>query len=251
MPRTDYLFVKCSDIREALSARIDGETASLPDTVLDQHVEGCPECRSWQDQAVRLRRSMLVREAPAVPDLSERILANVPAPSAEKWGVRIALTVVALAQSGLGVAELLGGGDAHAGHGALVAATHLSNESAAWNVAVGIGLLWAALRPRAASGLLPAFGGFVLVLALISAIDASDGQVTAGRLLTHSLVVAGVGLLFAVHRQVRRTPAPGPDTRAAAHAGDDVELPGAGPVAVPKSVRRRFPQRPASRRRAA
>jgi predicted anti-sigma-YlaC factor YlaD len=244
----DYLFVKCSDIRESLSARIDGETAALPEAVLDRHVEGCPDCRSWQEQALRLRRTMLVREAPVVPDLSARILADVPAPRAEKWGVRIALAVVALAQSGLGLAELLGEGDAHAGHGA---ATHLSNESAAWNVAVGIGLLWAALRPRAAGGLLPAFGGFVLVLGILSAIDASGGQVTTGRLLSHSLVVAGVGLLFAVHRQVRRTPVPGPDLRTAIGPGDDIALPGAGPLAAPKPGRRGYPQRPAGRRHAA
>jgi predicted anti-sigma-YlaC factor YlaD len=238
--------VKCSDFRESLSARIDGDIAALPDAVLDRHVGLCPDCRSRQEQADRLRRTMLVRAAPVVPDLSVRILAEVPVPRAEKWGTRIPLAVVALAQSGLGFAELLGAGDA--GHGALGTA-HLSNESAAWNVAVGIGLLWAALRPRSAGSLLPALGGFVLVLGIVSAIDASGGQVTAGRLLSHSLVVAGVGLLVAVHRQARRSPAPRP--RTAVHAGDDVELPGAGPVAVPDRSRRGRPHRPVGHHRAA
>jgi len=238
--------VKCSEIRESLSARLDGESAPLPDAVLDRHVEECPDCRNWQDRAVRLRRTMLVRAAPAVPDLSERILANVPPPRPERWGLRIALALVAFAQCGLGFAELLG--VSHAGHGTLGSVAHLSNESAAWNVAFGIGLLWAALRPRAASGLLPAFAGFVVVLGIVSVIDASGGEVTAGRLLSHSLVVTGVALLFAVDRQIRRSPAPSPDTRTAVHAGDDVDLPDAGPVAPPKSARRGFPQRPASRR---
>jgi predicted anti-sigma-YlaC factor YlaD len=230
--------VQCAELRESLSARLDGESTS-DDDVLDRHVEACPGCRSWQEQAVALRRTMLVREAPPVPDLSERILANVVPPRADKWAVRIALAVVGLAQAGLGFGDLLLKGAEHAGHAGtagmadmpgmtgMTTASHLGSESAAWNIAIGIGLLWAALRPRFATGLLPAFAGFVLVLGIVSAVDASGGDVAAGRLSSHVLVVVGVALLFVLHRQLRRSPAP-----------------------VPKSARR-LPGRPASRRPAA
>lgn len=249
----DYVGVNCSDFREALSARIDGEPSPLPDTAVDRHLEGCPHCRAWQDDAVRLRRQLLVREAPRVPDLTERILTEVPAPSPQRWGLRIALALVALVQSGLGFAELLGADVGHAEHDGMMAmAAHLGNESGAWNLAVGFGLLWAALRPATASGLLPALAGFVAVLGLMSGLDLADGQVTVSRVLSHGLLVAGVGLLYGVRRQHRRTSTPGPSTRVAAPDHDEVTL-GWEPRAAKggRGPRRRFPHLPASRRRAA
>ncbi|MEA5362923.1 zf-HC2 domain-containing protein [Amycolatopsis sp., V23-08] len=245
--------MNCSDFREALSARIDGETATLPDSVVDLHLAGCPQCRAWQDDAVRLRRVLLVREAPRVPDLTERILTEIPAPPAQRWGLRIALALVALGQSGLGFAELLGADVGHAGHGGMMAmAVHLGNESAAWNLAVGFGLLWAALRPATASGLLPALAGFVAVLGLMSGIDLFDGAVTVSRVLSHGLLVAGLGLLYGVRRQHRRTSTPGPSTRVGATTHDEVTLDWEPRAADGgRGRRRRFPHLPASRRRAA
>ncbi|MGW5748974.1 zf-HC2 domain-containing protein, partial [Amycolatopsis sp. NPDC003861] len=133
--------MNCSDLRESLSARIDGEQPVVAADALDRHLAGCPACRAWQEEATALRRATLVREAPRVPDLTARILAEVPAPQPQQWGLRLALGLVALVQSGLGLAELLGTDVGDAGHGGLLAAAHLGNESAAWNVAVGIGLL--------------------------------------------------------------------------------------------------------------
>lgn len=244
--------MNCSDFREALSARIDGEAGSLPDPVVDRHLAGCPQCRAWQDDAVRLRRLLLVRAAPRVPDLTERILAEVPAPPAQRWGLRIALALVALVQSGLGLAGLLGADVGHAEHSGMMAmAVHLGNESAAWNLAVGFGLLWAALRPATASGLLPALAGFVAVLGLMSGIDLFDGQVTVSRVLSHGLLVAGVGLLYGVRRRHRRTSTPGPSTRVEPTTHDEVTLGWASRAAKGRGPRRRFPHLPAGRRRAA
>ncbi|WP_410643323.1 zf-HC2 domain-containing protein [Amycolatopsis sp. lyj-346] len=244
--------MNCSDFREALSARIDGETGPLPDPVVDRHLTGCPDCQAWQDHVVRLRRLMMVREAPAVPDLTERILTEVPAPpSGQRRGLRIALALVALVQCGLGLAELLGTGLGHAGHGGMVTvAVHLGNESAAWNLAVGLGLLWAAVRPATAAGLLPALTGFVVVLGVTSGIDLADGRVTVARVLSHGLVVAGVGLLYAVRRRHRRTPVPSTGARGETTTHDDVQLPGPAPVRGERGRRRRFPHLPASRRAA-
>ncbi len=201
---------------------------------------------------MRLRRAMLVREAPNVPDLTARILAETPVPRGQRWGLRLALALVAFAQCGLGFAELLGADPGHAGHGAMMAmSAHLSNESAAWNLALGIGLAWAALLPATAAGLLPVLTGFVVVLGVVSGIDLSDGQVTAGRLLSHGLVVAGLGLLYAVRRRQARTPAPAPAGRDSVPGYDDVGLSGPAPsVPSEPEPRRRFPHLPASRRAA-
>lgn len=155
-----------------------------------------------------LRRATLVREAPRVPDLTAQIFAEVPAPRPQRWGLRLALAVVALVQSGLGLAELLGADVGHAAHDGLAVAVYLGNESAAWNVAIGLGLLWAALRPSAATGLLAAFTGFVVVLGIASGVDLSAGQVSVARVLSHGVVVIGVVLLYAVWHQHKRHPAP-------------------------------------------
>ncbi|SEF37407.1 Predicted anti-sigma-YlaC factor YlaD, contains Zn-finger domain [Amycolatopsis pretoriensis] len=242
--------VDCAVFRESLSAALDGEPGPVPEAEVERHLGGCSACRAWQEQAARLRRSM-VRQAPAVPDLTAAILATAPPPAREKWAARVALALVGLVQSGLGFAEFLVPGDGHAGHTGALPAIHLSNESAAWNLALGIGLLWAALRPRAAGAQLPLFGGFALVLGVVSAVDLSDGEVGAGRLLTHGFLVVGIVLMVLVHREHRRRPAPAPVSADALDNGDDVRLPEHDAPASLAPVRPRFPRRPAGRHRAA
>lgn len=209
-PPSDYWTMRCEECREALSARLDGETEPGPPGAADRHLTGCAECREWFTGAERLRRAMLLRPAPPVPDLTAAILERTPAPSGEGWGLRIALAVVAIAQLGLAFAQLLGTADAHTLHDAVALAGHLAHESGAWNLAVGIGLLAAVVRPRTAGGQLPLLTGFVGVLLVLSAGDLASGQVTLARLATHLLVVLGLALLYAVHRghRDRHTPLP-------------------------------------------
>lgn len=210
--------MRCEDCREALSARLDGEDEPVP---VEPHLAGCAACREWFARAEELRRAMLLRPAPAVPDLTATILERTPAPSGEGWGLRIALAAVAIGQLGLAFAQLL---DAHG-------AVHLDHEGGAWNLAVGIGLLTAALRPRTAGGQLPLLAGFVGVLLVLSAGDLATGQVTFARLATHLLVVLGLVLLWAVHRSHRERHAPLPAATAddsASATGSTVDPPAPG-----------------------
>lgn len=39
--------MRCGTIREALSARLDGEDRGLPDDDIDAHLGGCERCRAW------------------------------------------------------------------------------------------------------------------------------------------------------------------------------------------------------------
>ncbi|AOS64840.1 zf-HC2 domain-containing protein [Actinoalloteichus hymeniacidonis] len=202
----------CERYREALSARIDGEASVLPESEINRHVQGCSECHAWEGAVTDMRRSMHVRSAPAVPDLTDRIMA-MPAPAKpRRQRRRILLGIVAVTQILLGVGQLLGGG--HHVHGASggLTAGHLINESAAWNLALGVGLLWAAVRTRAAAGQLPMLGGFAVVLGLVSIGDLVGGLVTAERVLSHSLVFIGVILLMTVARGHREEGLPGPAT---------------------------------------
>ncbi|WP_370961790.1 hypothetical protein [Amycolatopsis sp. cg9] len=198
--------MRCEDCREALSARLDGESEPVSP---DEHLASCAACQEWFAGADRLRRAMLLRPAPPVPDLTAAILERTPAPSGEGWGLRIALAVVAIAQLGLAFAQLLGTAGGHGG-------IHLDHEGGAWNLAVGIGLLAAVLRPKTAAGQLPLLTGFVGVLLVLSAGDLAAGTVTLSRLATHLLVVLGLALLYAVHRGHRDRGAPIP----AATGGD-------------------------------
>jgi predicted anti-sigma-YlaC factor YlaD len=230
VPPSDYWGVRCEECREGLSARLDGEAEPAG---ADRHLAGCAACREWFASASDLRRAMLLRPAPPVPDLTAAILERTPAPSGEGWGPRIALAAVAIAQLGLAFAQLLGTAGAH-GADHLVPLVHFDHESGAWNLAVGIGLLTAALRPRTAGGQLPLLAGFVGVLLTLSAGDLAAGQVTLARLATHLLVVLGLALLWTVHRGHRTRNAPLP-----AATADDGSATSTSTVDSPAPGRRR------------
>lgn len=199
---------------------------------------------------------MTVRAAPAVPDLTDTILERIPAPTGVKWRARIGLGVVAIAQLSLAVAQLMGIATGMGGmpNGGLMAG-HLTHESAAWSLAVGIGLLCASLRPGAAAGQLPLLTGFVLVLTALSVGDLVGHEVTAGRILSHGLIVLGLLLLYVVHRQRRDDHHPNPviGDAASAEPGTHIEsATGYGELSSEGRYRPRPPRRrPASRRRAA
>jgi predicted anti-sigma-YlaC factor YlaD len=54
--------MRCGTIREALSARLDGENPGLPDDDIDAHLGGCESCRAWALAAGALAR--VVERAP-------------------------------------------------------------------------------------------------------------------------------------------------------------------------------------------
>jgi predicted anti-sigma-YlaC factor YlaD len=203
--------VRCAQIREALSARLDGEPELASPESVDRHVESCAQCRAWWVSAQRLQSTMVVRPAGSVPDLTATILRNAPEVRRRPRPSRVVLGVVAVAQCLLAVAQVLGLADGmHGHHGAGFMVGHLTSESTAWNLAIGVGLFWAAVRPRAAAGQLPLLTGFVIVLAGVSANDLVHQQVTTERLLSHALVVVGLVVLFLVHRQHRQDEHPHP-----------------------------------------
>jgi predicted anti-sigma-YlaC factor YlaD len=245
--------VDCLTCREALSARLDGEEEPAPAAETDRHLASCAECRAWETRVTQTSRLLRVREAIPVPDLSSAILATaVPPQSTRGWWARIALVSVAIAQVGLALTQVLGSGvsTGHGGsHAAVPAAEHLFNESTAWNLAIGVGLLWAAFRSRGTSGLIPVLAGFVLVVGVYSVQDLVSGTVAVTRVLEHALLLLALGLLIVINR---RYGDPAPHHEASfddegLQAGDDEpERAPAGDGTV-----RRTPLRPAGRHRAA
>lgn len=224
----------------------------MPVERTDVHVTSCAPCRLWQARATGLSRSLRVRSATSVPDLTAVILEHASAPiDTRGWPPRIALSAVAVAQIGVALTQILNIGttSAHAQHGGVPVATHLFNESTAWNLALGVGLFWAAFRPRVTSGLIPVLAGFLVVLLAYSTYDLITGVVPVARVVSHGLLVAGLCLLIVVNRS-SRDPAP----HGVAATADDVDRASAPSVAEPTPRDRpggRPPLRPASRHRVA
>ncbi|MFJ6138277.1 zf-HC2 domain-containing protein [Kitasatospora sp. NPDC092286] len=91
--------MRCAHFRTALSTRLDGEPAGVPDRRLDKHVARCAACREWLEQAERLR-------APALTGLPD-------GPSAQ-WSAQL---FAGLGKDGSGTS---GGSGREAGPGATV-----------------------------------------------------------------------------------------------------------------------------------
>src|SRR5262249_5955278 len=131
--------------------------------------------------------------------------------------LRALLGVVGLAQAELGLAAMLG---AHtSGHaaeavvlqGASVA--HFAHESAAWNMALGVGFLWVSWRSSRPSGMVPTWVPCGAALTVLVVLDTMAGGVDATRLLAHGLVVLGLILVIVLDRLPR--PAGGSAPRSA------------------------------------
>lgn len=203
----------CSNYQELLSARLDGEEGPAA-ARLDAHLATCADCSAWYERAARITRLARTGAAESGPDLVEAVLAQVPPRrGASLLGVlRWALGLLGIAQVTLAMSVFLspGGGDHH-GAGLLDAgATHLSHESAAWNLALGVAFGWAALRTKQVGGLVPVLGTFVVVLFGVSLLDLLRGGVAPTRVAAHLVALAGLVLIVLLARfgPSRRNPAP-------------------------------------------
>ncbi len=219
---------------------MDGETEPVPPSATDEHLHGCADCRAWHERAADLSRSLRVRAAVDVPDLSALIMENAPVP-VRGWGPRLALAGVAAAQLALALAQVFGV-SSMAGHG------HLFNESTAWNLALGVGLFWAVFQRRAVAGLIPVLSGFIAMLLLYSAYDLVTGVVPVSRVVGHSLLVAGLVLLVVIHR---RHGDPAPRDGVGSDFSTGTESSPAAPATPKSAPGRRPPLRPAGHHRAA
>ena len=221
---------------------------------VDAHLETCASCQSWQAEASALTRTLRVRPAAPVPDLTAVILDAAPPitpPTPHGRLPRVLLGGVAIVQLTLGMAQVVGSWTMSMhGHAMGEFGGHLFNESTAWNLAVGLGLLWTALRPAATSGMLPVVAAFLAVLVPYSASDLLSGTATAPRVLSHLILVVGLGLMVLVHFGNR-----GPSGRTPLRHSDSGDTSGTASTAPEPAERpdgrRRMRLRPVGKRRAA
>jgi predicted anti-sigma-YlaC factor YlaD len=200
----------CSVVREAISACLDGEEGPIDEAAADTHVASCRACQAWREDLATLHRTVRVRAADPVPDLSGPIV-DAHLPTAHRRGrsilargplaepvspVRWGLFVVALTQLVLAVPPLLFGEDA----GATV---HVARELGSFDVALAVGLLVAAWQPARSWGLFPVVAALGLVMIGTAVLDVLDDAARIGGETHHLLDLAGVVLLWMVARDVR------------------------------------------------
>ncbi|MCU7724048.1 zf-HC2 domain-containing protein [Actinoplanes sp. KI2] len=197
----------CERWREMLSAQLDGEDDPAARPLVDEHLAGCADCREWLDGAATVNRLTRLGVG-AAPDLSASILAALPAatpPPRRRFPMAAALYI---ALAGVGAVQLIlgldqiGGGvvGTHVHAGLDATPGHLWHESAAWNVAVGAGYMFIALRRARPSGLVPMLTAFVGMLLLLSVNDLTGGRVDSTRLVSHGFVILGYLLVVALTR---------------------------------------------------
>jgi predicted anti-sigma-YlaC factor YlaD len=202
--------MRCSTCQEALSARLDGESAGVSLDELDHHVASCPGCRRFSLDITDVHRMVRVRAAEPVPDLTRSILdatggsiaAPVTTPSAASaspargW-LRYGLVVVGLTMLALALPSLV----LHDSGNAI----HLTRELSAWDAAFGAGLLFAAWQPTRARGLLPMAAVLAGAQVLGSVIDVVSGRSLVVSEAHHILELVGVILLWLLCRTVSPT----------------------------------------------
>jgi predicted anti-sigma-YlaC factor YlaD len=189
----------CERCREALSALLDGEDPGVDPHLVDQHLNSCVSCRSYERRLDDLHRVSRIRQAEAVPDLSASIMARI-APRANPhdpvlgW-LRSGLTFVGVLLVILSAAILVSNSVENPAH------------LAAWDLAFGGALLIAAWQPERARGLLPMAVLLVASMTAASAIEINDGHDATHGLVFHLAELIGVLLLalLARHRAGRRS----------------------------------------------
>jgi predicted anti-sigma-YlaC factor YlaD len=196
-------FVRCDRFREAASSRLDGEPIGMSAASLDHHLATCPDCARWTEDATRLTRKVRLGTAD-VPDLADGITADVVLPTRRvlrrRLLLRLALGIVAVTQLAIAIPSISGTALG------MAMSEHAAHEDAAWNIAIGIAFVAAALAPRRAAGLVPLLASFIIVLAALSVHDIAAGTVSFDRLLTHLSAVVGLLLLLAMDRAERALP---------------------------------------------
>jgi len=186
----DYLSMRCDQIREAISAQLDGEEPGVASAVIDIHVASCSGCRAFVEGTAALHRSVRLTSAPPVRDLTPHVLAAIGAETGDRdlgsreRSLRIALALLGLVQLGVAIPALLGsdgGVDIHS-------ARHLGSFS----IALAVGFLFAAWRPARVAGLLPVAAALVVCVLGTSLLDVIGGRTGAVSEANHAVEVAGL-----------------------------------------------------------
>jgi predicted anti-sigma-YlaC factor YlaD len=182
----------CDQVREAISADLDGEGPALPTSAIQAHLEGCAACRTWRERAHAVTRRARFGGHVLDHDLTAAVLAaGGPSDRVRSWsGARRAgLVAVALAQFAITVPLLVLGHDHDAG-------AHAAHELGSFDLALAIAFAVGAIRPALSAGLAWPSGIAAAGLAVTALADVIGGQTFGADEAQHLIAVAGAALLF-------------------------------------------------------
>ena len=239
--------MECDRVREAISARIDGEDPGVPDGPIEAHLATCADCRGWQQRAHAVTRRARLGGRFLEQDLTARVLAAIPPEPARRrrvawgggrvaWGGgmarRTGLAAVAAVQLAITIPLLILGHDHDAG-------LHAAHELGSFDLALAIAFAVGAVRPALSAGLAWPCAIAAAGLAGTAIVDLIAGQTFGADEAQHLVAVAGAVLLCWQARTaggpaepVLATRPPGPP----AQSGPLLEVP--LPAAYPGAGRR-------------
>jgi len=198
--------MQCERCREALSALLDGEDPGLEPSLIDGHLTSCVACRTYERRLADLHRMTRVRQAEPVPDLATGIVAQLEPASAgpsrtDPGSANPHDPVLGWLRSGLTFVGVL----IVILSAALLVSNSVENPAhlAAWDLAFGGALLFAAWQPDRARGLLPMALLLVGSMTAASLIEINDGHPATHGLVFHAAELVGV-LLLALLARYRR-----------------------------------------------
>ncbi len=178
----------CWIARETMSADLDGEATIEEGSALRIHLTECDLCRTYEADLIQIHRSVRVRAVESVPNMVPSVLANARPPRVGRGGwIRYSLGLVAATNLALGLPDFLL---------RPVADGHDSRHLGAFTIAVSMGLLFAAIRPQRAYGLLPFAAALGFTMLIGAAVDTVQGGQSLLAERAHILDVAGLSLLW-------------------------------------------------------
>lgn len=182
-----YMCMECSEVRELLSAVIDGEASAEEEAVASAHRSSCVACRGWFEVMSASAARFRVGAPESIPDLAPVVLARVRTFSPGRWNwVRWALAAVSLVEFASALPRVLVG----------VTAGHDSRHVGSFGAALAVGLLFVAWRPVRAYGVLPITMAAAVMMAVSAVIDVAAGRASIVGESHHVVEFAGLWLVW-------------------------------------------------------
>lgn len=193
----------CTPVREALSARFDGEPMPMSLEEVRRHLAGCADCTAYEPQLASVARKVREAGGAPVPDLTAPILValaderEATATDRRLLELRWLVGLAGIVQLALAMPALMG----------LVSPDiHVGRDLGALQLALGVGLIFAAWQPRRSIGVLP-IAAVVAIASVVSVgVDVATGQAAFAAELTHLSEIVGVVALWALRRRVPNEP---------------------------------------------
>ncbi len=186
----------CDLARESISAGIDGELDAAAEAELDEHLQTCASCQSYQDDAFALRRVLRMNlvddDEPETATVD--LVGSLQGVSVLRW----ALFVVG------GTLVLLNIGSIMSPDGS--AAAHLSRHDGVYGTALGVAMLAVAAKPHRAIGLVPLTSTITLLMAIAAAADLLNGNAKPLGEAIHIVEFAGLICLWVISGGPSRVP---------------------------------------------